>query len=60
MNIPEADIQPWPYFKVAINSYTLNYVKIRFTSDKGIEFYEDDNTITKVYPISYKVTYFEN
>ena len=48
------------YSKTSVDSYTANYVKIRFTNDKGIELYEDGNTVTKVYPISYKVTYFKN
>lgn len=51
--------EDYEYKKVTYNSYTLNYVKIKFNSDNSIEINYDGET-TKVLPLSYEVSYFED
>ena len=50
---------PYKYLKITYNSYTLNYVKVKFNGNNSIEINYDGET-TKVLPISYEITYFEN
>lgn len=47
------------YKKIVIDSYSLNYVKVKIISDKVIEIDFKDK-VKQVSTISYEITYFEN
>ena len=59
MNSPDADIQPWPYYKLIVKNYTLNYVKVKLVSDKVVEI-DFNNEFKQVSTLTYEITYFKN
>lgn len=47
------------YNKITINSYTLNYVKVKIISDKVVEI-DFKGEVKQISTTSYEITYFEN
>ncbi len=58
LNNPGSDIQ-YPYYKTTVNSYTLNYVKVKFVSDSVLEI-NFKGEQKRVNTLTYDVTYFKN